>query len=200
MNKDVISVEFFRKAGACYDPADVLGSDWSGTILDIMEMSNIPAKDKIWAFCREGAATERQQHIAACRFAREVWHLMEDPRSRAAVEAKEAWLRGEISDEQLKAAAGAARATARAAKVAARAARAAAWAAVAAADSWHSAATWAATAAMATAWAAVAAADSAASAAAWAAWDAAEVAARAVAGAARGRQVQIVIEILKAET
>ena len=54
-------------------------------------------------------ASDRQRHDLACRFAKRVPEGEDQP--RLAIEAKRAWLRGEISDDELRAA----RATARAA-------------------------------------------------------------------------------------
>ena len=98
--------------------------------------------------------TDRQRHEFALACARRVQHLMRDPRSVAALDTRERWLRGEATDEEM------------------AAARAAAWAAAwAAAD----AAAW--DAADAAAW------DAASASAAARAVDAADAAARAVARA-----------------
>jgi hypothetical protein len=108
--------------------------------------------------------TERQHHEFAVACARRVQHLMRDPRSVAALDTRERWLRGEATDEEMNAArdaawdAGAeawdaeaeawaaARAAERAAVSAARDARDAAWYAAAARDAardaWYAA--WAA--------------------------------------------------------
>jgi hypothetical protein len=76
--------------------------------------------------------TERQRHELALACARRVQHLMRDPRSIAALDTRERWLKGQATDEALAAASDAAAAAALAAR-AARAAVAAAWAARAAA-------------------------------------------------------------------
>jgi hypothetical protein len=112
--------------------------------------------------------TERQRHEFAVTCARRVQHLMRDPRSVAALDTLERWLRGEATDAEM---------------VAARdAARAAAWDAALAA-AWDAAAAAAAAAALAAAWdaaaAAAAAAEAAARSAASAAADAAAYAERA---------------------
>ena len=97
--------------------------------------------------------TERQRHEFALACARRVERLMTDPRSIAALDTRQRWLRGEATDAKM----AAEDAAAAAAWAAAAPAYAAAWAAAAAA--------WAAAAA---AWAA----GFAASTAAYAAWDA----------------------------
>jgi hypothetical protein len=73
--------------------------------------------------------TERQRHEFALACARRVQHLMTDPRSVAALDTRERWLRGEATDEEMAAARDAAWNAADAAWAAADAAWAAAWAA-----------------------------------------------------------------------
>ena len=122
----------------------------------------------------------RLLHEFACRCAEDALALVAqpDPRSVAAIEAKRAWLRGEITDEELDAASAAAWAASRDAR---DAARAEAWAALDAAlyvaRAASRAASWAA--ARDAAWDdALAAAQAAAEAAVEAAWAASSAAAR----------------------
>ncbi len=121
----------------------------------------ISTEDKIWALLHNEFLADRQMHALACDFAERVAHLSDDPRVSAAIAAKRAWLRGEITDEELTAArdaagnaalgaaytaqgaAGAAQATVRIAAWAA--ARDAAWAAACASQTAGRIATWAAT-------------------------------------------------------
>ena len=75
--------------------------------------------------------TDRKRHEFALACARRVQHLMRDPRSVAALDTRERWLRGEATDAEMAAAldaAWAASAAARAASAAADAAWDAAWA------------------------------------------------------------------------
>ena len=98
--------------------------------------------------------TERQRHEFALACARRVQHLMTDPRSVAAPDTRERWLRGEATDEEMVAAAeeawssasSAAESAARvAARVAARtAAESVAWTASDAAGAASWAAVWSA--------------------------------------------------------
>ena len=71
--------------------------------------------------------TERQQQEFALACARRVQHLMRDPRSVAVLEVRERWLRGEATDEEMKAALAAAWDAAWDAAAAALAAADAAW-------------------------------------------------------------------------
>ena len=125
------------------------------TALDILGLEEIPDEDKLWCVLREELIDEQTLHELACVCAERALSRVEnpDPRSVAAIAAKRAWMRGEITDKELDvardAAWGAARAAARAAARGAawNAASAAAWAAARAAAS---AAAWAA--ARAAAW------------------------------------------------
>jgi len=72
------------------------------TALNILEL-DIPAEDKLWIVLREEMLDANILHEFACRCAEEALKLIynPDPRSIAAIEAKRAWLRGEITDNEL---------------------------------------------------------------------------------------------------
>lgn len=166
----------FSAFGPCYDPQERYG-DFSGTILDLLNDDRIPPEDCIWAATREGILPViiPQRFAVAC--VREIWDLVEDPRSREAVEVAERYLDGKVTKEYLEAAAQEADASVDAAWDAGDAVVAAAvdaaWAAVAAAlDAGESA------------WAALAAARESA----WAAGD-----------AAISREVEILKELIEKE-
>ena len=133
-------------------------------------------EDALWCL-RAVEGSEKEIRLFAVWCARQVQHLLTDPRSIAALEAAEKFAYGDATQAELDAAVAAARDAAGAAAwgaagAAAWAASAAAWAA--SADAWAaSAAAWAASAA---AW--DAARDAACDAAWDAAWDAARDAAR----------------------
>lgn len=102
--------------------------------------------------------TDRQRQEFALACARRVQHLMRDPRSIAALDTQERWLRGDATNAEMDAA----------------------WAAaLAAADAAWAAASDAARYAARSAWAAASDAAQAAPLAAWAAWSAARAAERA---------------------
>lgn len=135
------------------------------TAMDVLNLPDeeVSAADKLWAVLRDEFIEAPVLHEFACRCAEDALKLVDnpDPRSVAAIEAKRKWLRGEITDEELKSAR----------KAACSAACSAAWysACSAARDAAWSAAC---SAACSAAW-------SAASDAARAAWSAARDAARA---------------------
>ena len=143
--------------------------------------------DALWC-CRAEPGHDREWRLYAVWCARQVQHLMTDPRSTAALDVAERYARGEATHDELAAARTAVGAAAWGA-AAWGAARTAAWAAAeAAVRAAVGAAAWAAAeaAAEAAAWAAARAAVGAAvgAAAQAAAWAAAEAATEAAVGAA----------------
>ena len=111
-----------------------LRPEW--TALDVLELPDVSSRDKLWSVLREEFLPAELLHEFACRCAEYAVTFVKnpDPRSVAAIEAKRAWLRGEITDDELAAARDAAGAAADTAVVA-RDARPAAWSAAwAAAD------------------------------------------------------------------
>jgi len=116
-NLPILNCDFFREAKACYDPATVLGEDWNGTALDILDHPQIPSEDKIWAVCAKGALPESVQWLMAVAFVREtplhdgrnVVDLSTDERSLKALEVIELHALGRATDGELDAARGAAK-------------------------------------------------------------------------------------------
>ena len=176
MNLPTITMGQICKRGPCTDPLQYANKNWSGTALQVLRHPRISAKHKLWVVLHESALPREMLVEAVCQFAeRALSALPADKVDKAA----RAYMRGEITREELTDAARAARvadaaSAARAARVAdaasaARAARAAE-------------AARAAAPATATAWAA-----------AWAAAEAAEVA-RA---AEQKEQVKILVRLCK---
>ena len=157
-------VEFCRKHRACAE-----GREWALEHCDSMAEAwdTIKPEWLFWIATRPGVLDDRTLRLFACWCVRQVWHLLEDERSRNAVEVAERFANGEATEHELAAAGDAARAAAGAA--AGDATRSAAGAAAGdAARAAACAAAW--DAACAAAWDA---ARAAAGAAAWdAAWDA----------------------------
>ena len=89
--------------GPCYNAegiAELFAGQPALSAEDIVALE-IPTEDKIWALLHNEFLTDRQMHELACDFAERVAHLSDDPRVPAAIAAKRAWLRGEITDEEL---------------------------------------------------------------------------------------------------
>ncbi len=89
-----------------------LRAEW--TALDVLNLPNVSAADKLWSVLREEFIDAPILHEFACRCAEYALSFADnpDPRSIAAIEAKRKWLRGEIKDKELRAARDAARAAA----------------------------------------------------------------------------------------
>ena len=107
---------------------------WSA--LDILELDEIPVKDRLWAALWAELIAAPLLHEFACRCAERALSRVENPNPHSvrAIEVKRAWLRGKATDEELAAAQDAARAARHAAEDASEAAalysaEAAAWAA-----------------------------------------------------------------------
>lgn len=111
------------------------------TALNVLNLPNVSAADKLWSVLCEEFIDAPILHEFACRCAEYALSFVDnpDPRSIAAIDAKRKWLRGEITDKELRAAGAAAWAAAR--DAAGDAARAAAgsteWAAGIAAANEH---------------------------------------------------------------
>ena len=180
-----VTVEQFKGFGPCWlETAEgrerfrriaAIRKEW--TALDVLELPDVNAEDKLWAVLRPEFLPDEILHEFACRCAEYALSFVEspDPRSVAAIEAKRKWLRGEISDYELAAARAAAKAAAR---DAAWDARDAAWDAARAARA----------AARDTAWAARDAA-----------WDAARAARAAARDAASDHEAEMLVELIKEE-
>ena len=103
------------------------------TALDVLNLPDVSAQDKLWSVLREEFIDAPILHEFACRCAEYALSFVEspDPRSIAAIVAKRKWLHGGITDAELDSAHYAAMYAARDAVLAAAqdAARDAAWAA-----------------------------------------------------------------------
>jgi len=134
-----VTVEQFKAFGPCW-LEDTEGrkkfrllaavrNEW--TALDILRLPDVSLEDKLWSVLREEFIPAPMLHEFGCWCAEQALALIDkpDPRSVAAIAAKRAWLRSEITDEELASARDAACDAARAAAcdAARAAARAAAW-------------------------------------------------------------------------
>lgn len=76
------------------------------TALDVLNLPDVSADDKLWSVLREEFIDAPILHEFACRCAEYALSFADnpDPRSIAAIEAKRKWLRGEITNKELYAA------------------------------------------------------------------------------------------------
>ena len=106
-----VTVEQFKKFGPCWlKTAEgrerfaciaAIRTEW--TALDVLNLPDVSAQDKLWSVLREEFIDTPILHEFACRCAEYALSFVEspDPRSIAAIEAKRKWLRGEITDAEL---------------------------------------------------------------------------------------------------
>ena len=109
-----VTVGQFRKFGPCWlETAEgreklariaAIRNEW--TALDVLNLPDVSAQDKLWSVLREEFIEVPTLHEFSCRCAEYALSFVASPgpRSIAAIEAKRKWLRGEITDAELAAA------------------------------------------------------------------------------------------------
>lgn len=118
-----VTVEQFKSFRPCWletaegraDFARIAAIRDEWTALDVLNLPDVSAADKLWSVLRKEFIDAPILHEFACRCAEYALSFVEspDPRSIAAIEAKRKWLRGEITYKELDAARAAARDAAR---------------------------------------------------------------------------------------
>ena len=134
----------------CYDPSKFIPVDYEGTLIDILKMTNVPVKERLWIVVQHTNMTDKQLHLYGLACARMAEQYTTDLRVKECNDTTEAYINGRTTIGQL------------------IAAESAAWSAWSAAWSAAESAAW--SAAESAAWSA---AWSAAESAAWSAWSAA---------------------------
>ena len=114
-----VTVEQFKSFAPCWletaegraDFARIAAIRDEWTALDVLNLPDVSAKDKLWSVLRKEFIDAPILHEFACRCAEYALSFVDnpDPRSIAAIDAKRKWLRGEIKDKELRAAGDAAR-------------------------------------------------------------------------------------------
>ena len=109
-----VTVEQFMKFRPCWlettdgraDFARIAAIRDEWTALDVLNLPDVSAADKLWSVLREEFIDAPILHEFACRCAEYALSFVDnpDPRSIAAIEAKRKWLRGEITNKELYAA------------------------------------------------------------------------------------------------
>ncbi len=129
----VFTIDDIRRLRPCYDPSRYLAEDWTGTALDVLDVTDCPAADRLWVVLREECVSSRTLRLFAVWCARQALALVDNPdqRSVAACDTAERFANGEATERERAAAWAAASTAARDAAWAAAstAARDAAWAA-----------------------------------------------------------------------
>lgn len=55
-----ITYNEIKELTPCYDPIRYIPIDWTGTLIDILSMENIPAKDRLWVCVRHTFLTDKR--------------------------------------------------------------------------------------------------------------------------------------------
>ena len=115
-----VTIEQFMSFKPCYSEkrvCELAGDKTEWTALDVLQLEKVPSSDRLWAVLREEFIDAPILHEFACRCAERALALVDNPDQRSidAIAAKRAWMRGEITDEQLYSAGSAAWSAARSA-------------------------------------------------------------------------------------
>ena len=108
-----VTIEQFMSFEPCYSEervCELAGGKTEWTALDVLRLEQVPVVNRFWAVLREEFIDAPILHEFACRCAEKALTLVDNPDQRSidAIAAKRAWMRGEITDEQLDAAGSAA--------------------------------------------------------------------------------------------
>jgi len=130
---EIITLQQIRDFNPCYDPTKYLPENWQGTALDILNVTDCPADDRLWVVLRKEFLSDKSLRLFAVWCARQALAI---PGNESEVcsntcDVAERYANGNATNEELAAARAAARDAARDAAWAA--ARDAAWAAARAA-------------------------------------------------------------------
>ena len=105
--------EFCKKHQACQEGIEWAESTDCDSTSALWRREDMPHEYRIWVATREGVMSDKDLRLFACWCVRQVWHLLEDDRSKNAVEVAERFANGEATEEELDAARDAARGAAR---------------------------------------------------------------------------------------
>ena len=84
----------------CYDPIKHISEDWSGNVLDILNIKECLFEDRLWVVVRTELLSEKLMRLFAVWCARQVQHLMKDERSLKALNVAEAFANGQASKKE----------------------------------------------------------------------------------------------------
>jgi hypothetical protein len=99
-------IKYLRSIDPCYDPSRYLKEDFRGTVLTILNNSEIPAVDRLWVVLRTDLVSEKLIRLFAVWCAREAIKLVPnpDPRLEACCAVAERHALGQATEEELRAA------------------------------------------------------------------------------------------------
>lgn len=107
--------DFCRMHNACTPGIEWALANGLTDMRELWERDDLPAEYRVWIATREGVMSDRDSRLFACWCVRQVWKLLNDERSKRAIEVAEKFANGEATKEELDAAWAAAMAAAGAA-------------------------------------------------------------------------------------
>lgn len=98
-----ITYSDIKALSPCYDPTRYIPEDWTGTVIDILNVEDCPAHDRLWVVLREQFIDKKTLRLFAVWCAREALKLVENPDARSveACNVAERYANGEATDEEL---------------------------------------------------------------------------------------------------
>jgi hypothetical protein len=101
-----ITLQQIRDLSPCYDPTKYLPENWTGTVIDILNVEACPAKDRLWVVLREDFIDAKTLRLFAVWCAREALKLIDNPdhRSVESCNVAERYANGDATDDELSAA------------------------------------------------------------------------------------------------
>ena len=109
------TIKDIRKFGPCYDPIKYIPEDFKGTAIDILNIKQCPAEDRLWVVLREEFLSDRELRLFAVWCARQALAIPgnENAICSETCNVAERFASGEATQAELAAAWAAARAAAR---------------------------------------------------------------------------------------
>ena len=95
-----LTAEILRSYQPCYDPNKYYDDKWEGDVITLLDDKRIPLSDRLWVICRKDLVSEKSMRLFAVWCARQVQHLMKDPRSIAAIDVAERFANGQATDAE----------------------------------------------------------------------------------------------------
>ena len=102
--KPHITIEDIRSKRPCYDPSRYLPENWSGTLIDILDIQECSVSDRLWVVIRFLNDAQNRMFAVCCVRQRMMLVDNPDPRSLSAIEVAEKFALGEASHNELNAA------------------------------------------------------------------------------------------------
>jgi hypothetical protein len=98
---DITIADFCDIHDSCNEGRKWALSTGMTTMSELWTHPELPHEWRIWIFCRESVASERNQRLFAVWCARQVQHMLPDPRSIAAIDVAERFANGQATSEEL---------------------------------------------------------------------------------------------------